>query len=226
MATRCHAVIAFIHIQAILTLALYPGKHCDEEDGLLIADKHRPELGYLSPWLHHIRQGCQMVCGFWDTVSNGPLGNLANSWEIPTMAEDETSSRIAEVLTAVTRPGGLGYRWPDEQKRCYSHAAADLSIALSGVYKLGETLTIWDAIRLWPLILSEDFIVQLKNLSPGALLLVACYTVALEKLDTVWFARDVHSTLRSNVYRHLDESMIAYAEQTTAPIQATLHISD
>lgn len=194
-ALDCHGIIAFIHLHTLYTFATIS---TDEIDTLFLADESRPELEYLSPWLYYIRHGCHLVCGFWDTIGNGPLASLALSWELPTMAEDDITADIAQHLVAATTS------FEPTPGLC-EQEARDLALALAAAFRMGDALTIWDAIRLWPLTLSLNFIALTKAETPAALMLLSIYGLILERLDGLWFAEGLSGAIQSSIDARLSE---------------------
>lgn len=194
-ALGCHGIIAFIHLHTLYTFAtIGTGKI----ETVFLADKSRPELDYLSPWLYYIRHGCHLVCGFWDTIGNGPLASLARSWDIPIGAENGTTADIAQHLMAAA--GSFG-SLPDPCEQ----EARDLALALMAAFQLGNALTIWDAIRLWPLTLSLEFIDLVKAETPAALMLLSIYCLILERLDSLWFAMGLSGAIQSRIDARLKD---------------------
>jgi hypothetical protein len=194
-ALDCHNIIAFIHLHTPYTFATISG---GEIDTLFLADKSRPDLDYLSSWLYYIRHGCHLVCGFWDTIGNSPLAFLARFWDIPIMTEDGATAEIAQHLVVALRSFGSV---PDIREQ----EARDLAIALTAAFQMGDALTIWDAIRLWPLTLSLEFIGLIKDEAPAALILSSIYCLILERLDRFWFAKGLSSTIQSTIDARLEE---------------------
>lgn len=91
----------------------------------------------------------------------------------------------------------------NRQKSVLAQDARGSALALSAADQMGDALTIWDAIRLWRLTVSLDFISQLRYEAPAALVLAACYCTVLGRLGGVWFARGLSTKLLSNIYSRL-----------------------
>lgn len=194
-ALGCHGIIAFIHLHTLYTFAtIGTGKI----DTVFLADKSRPELDYLSPWLYYIRHGCHLVCGFWDTIGNGPLASLALSWDIPITTEDGTTAEIAQNLVTAAQSFGPPSDLCEQEAR-------DLALALTAAFQMGDALTIWDAIRLWPLTLSLEFIGLIKAETPAALMLLSIYCLILERLDSLWFAMGLSGAIQSRIDARLGD---------------------
>lgn len=222
-ALECHGIIAFVHLHTLFSFAAFAIKSPFGMGSLFLTDSSRDDLDYVSPWLYYVRHGCHLVCGFWDTIGNGPLASLAASWDIPIMAEDGRSSKIAVVLSAVLDSGRT---WTSQtsnpEKSPCAQAASELALALNAAYELGSALTVWDAIRLWPLTVSVDFVSEIKEETPGAMMLVACYCIILEKLDGAWFAQGLSSRLLSNICTRLQKGQREVLEEVRGRIISIL----
>lgn len=222
-ALECHGIIAFIHVNTLLYFSNYGENSLSGVEDLFLADACRPDLGYLSPWLHYVRHGCHLVCGFWDTIGNGPLASLAASWDIPIMMEDERSSRIATILLSALDHDCLdGYQISDEIHNVYVQAASELALAINAAQKFGSALTIWDAIRLWLLTLSLDFVNEVKKETPRSMILLACYCIILESLGNAWFADGLSTRLLSLTLTKLQNGQRELLQEVTQRIASIL----
>ncbi|KAK7222157.1 hypothetical protein V2G26_010160 [Clonostachys chloroleuca] len=222
-ALECHGIIAFIHVNTLLYFSNYGENSLSGVEDLFLADASRPDLGYLSPWLHYVRHGCHLVCGFWDTIGNGPLASLAASWDIPIMMEDERSSRIATILLSALDHDCLdGYQISDEIHNVYVQAASELALAINAAQKFGSALTIWDAIRLWLLTLSLDFVNEVKKETPRSMILLACYCIILESLGNAWFADGLSTRLLSLTLTKLQNGQRELLQEVTQRIASIL----
>ncbi|KAF4435838.1 hypothetical protein F53441_13415 [Fusarium austroafricanum] len=200
-ALECYAIIAFIHIHILWSFTTFAsGQVKDSDELFLCSDK--ADMDYMAPWLYYVRHGCQLVCGFWDAIGNGPLGTLARSWEIPILAEDKLSEQFTELFLSIMEDS---CEVSEGEKADLHQAARDLALALSAAQALGSDLTVWDAIRLWPLTLSAGFIQQVRNKSPCALLLLGCYCVVLDQLNCHWFATGLSSRLLDGISASMNE---------------------
>ncbi|CAH0025377.1 unnamed protein product [Clonostachys rhizophaga] len=222
-ALECHGIIAFIHANTLLYFSNYGKDSSSGVEDLFLADASRPDLAYLSPWLHYVRHGCHLVCGFWDTIGNGTLASLAASWDIPIMMEDERSSRIATILlSALDHYCFDGCQISDQIQNVYVQAASDLALAINAAQKFGSALTIWDAIRLWPLTLSLAFVNEVKKERPRSMILLACYCIILEKLDDAWFAEGLSKRLLSLTRTKLQSGQREFLQEVTQRIASIL----
>lgn len=214
---ECHGIIAFIHCYTLYSFAIWRREGDVALAGdLFLSDSSRSDLEYLSPWLYYVRHGCELVCDFWNTIGNGPLAPLALSWDIPILTEDERSSKIAELLAAAIGDAG-------ESRGVLIQAAEELSLAFMAANQMGEALTVWDAVRLWPLTLSLEFLSLLHRDMPTALILVACYCIILERLDALWFSARLSSTLLANIHTRLGERDRQLLQELRADILSILN---
>ncbi|CAG9997114.1 unnamed protein product [Clonostachys byssicola] len=222
-ALECHGIIAFIHVNTLLYFSNYGIDSLSGIEDLFLADASQLGLGYLSSWLHYVRHGCHLVCGFWDTIGNGPLASLAASWDIPIIMEDERSSQIATILlSALDHDCFDGHQISDQLQTIYVQAANELALAINAAREFGSALTIWDAIRLWPLTLSLDFVDEVKKETPRSMTLLACYCIILENLDDVWFAEGLSTRLFSTTCRKLQKGQRELLHEVTQRIRSIL----
>lgn len=214
---NCDAILAFAHFLVIYSFA------ADQPDErLLLADPSSPHPGLLCSWLYFIRNGCLLVCEFWDQIERGPLGPLANSWEspMPTLDEDPArlhmKSHLLSLIPGTAEPGEE--LWSASVCETYRDAALQLSWALAAARTLSdEEFTTWDAVRVWPMEVSVPFMELLTQGHPASLVLLAHYCRLLERLEPHWYFEGRTNTLIQAI---LDRLGSAWRERLRASLQA------
>ncbi|KAJ6447299.1 Mir1 [Purpureocillium lavendulum] len=206
---NCHAVLAFAHLLVVYSFA------ADQPDErLLLADPSSPHPGLLSSWLYFIRNGCLLVCDFWDLIERGPLGPLAQSWEsaLPDLEQDPIRLQMQSHLLSLIPDAAVGGTaggelWPADICETYRDAAARLSWALAAARTLGDDeFTTWDAVRLWPMEVPVSYMEILSKGHPAALVLLAHYCRLLERLEPHWYFEGRAGTLIQSIIGGLSEA--------------------
>lgn len=216
--TSCHPVLAFIHLQVIWAFAT-------AHDSLLSAAES-VETDGMALWLYNVRHGCHIICGYWDTAGNGPLGSLVHSWGIPIIAPDDRSTRISDLLLSIAEQSKPAYDWSGDTSGVYAQAASELALALSAAQALGPALTAWDAIRLWPLTVSIDYVALVNQQHPGAMALLACYCIILGKIQSSWYTEGLCSRVLDSVFNRLDKSWGSLVQRLRLDILSILESLD
>jgi hypothetical protein len=183
----------------------------------LFTDPSSPEPHLMCSWLYFIRNGCLLVCDYWEHIENGPLRSLALCWEMPIAGADELSSKLGmssylvSLIPEHTTPQNESASverelWSEATRKTYCEAATQLSWAIAASQVLnGDQFTTWDAVRSWPMAISTEFIDLLANNHPGALILMAHYCGLLERLQAHWYFEGRATTLRDRVMERLDK---------------------
>lgn len=181
--SNCHAILAFTHL---LVLYCFATEHQDEN--LLLVAEEREDITPL--WLHFLRSGCAMLCSVWEILEIGPFRALAAAWEkqfdLPKSIDILISKNLASLLEAVPTPWSAD-AWSDDECIEYRDAASYLALALSCSKTIGRPWTAWDVLRIWPIRLSEKFMAMLAASHPGALILLAHYSVLLQNIEDQWY---------------------------------------
>lgn len=201
----CHSIMVFSHLLVIYSFALER-----QDERLLIVDGNRSDV--LPSWLHFLRNGCLMVCSVWDQIENGPVKELASQWEVPVEISEEGKLPLTDHLLSVIPSEDSQYAWSEEARRLYTDAAVELGRAFMCTRTLGEKLTTWDALRLWPMKISVDYMNLLNQWHPGALILLAHYCILLQKLDTHWYFEGRATKLLSTILKRLDTRWHCFIE--------------
>lgn len=189
---NCDAVLAFAHLLVIISFA----NSSNDEDLLLVSPpafpmpisivnggSNAPQTtteSILPPWLYLLRTGCSILCEIWDLLENGPVQALARQWEIPIAVEEDTPSPMLTHLLALipTYPA-----WTDEEVKIYTGTAVELDLAYRYKEVYGEKFTNWDALRVWPIAISDEYTEMLARQHPGALVLLGFYCVMLKMME-------------------------------------------
>ncbi|KFZ10144.1 hypothetical protein V501_05329 [Pseudogymnoascus sp. VKM F-4519 (FW-2642)] len=177
---NCDAVFAFSHLLVIYSFAAER-----EDEQLFLVESNT--LKVLPSWLYFIRNGCSMLCDVWDEVESGPVGSLVSVWDIPiTFLEAEQKPLMDSLLSAIPLQG-FEDSWSEDACEIYREAATELGVAFSCTQGPSAGFTTWDALRIWPMRISEAYLNLLSQLHPGALILVAHYCILLQRLDSHWY---------------------------------------
>lgn len=203
--SNCHAILACCHLLVIYSFAT------DEPDEpLLLADTSSLYPGLLCDWLYFIRNGCHLVCEYWNHIETGPLAQLASSWESPALGIDEvqgksrTMERLLSPLTQVGREPE-DEAWPDHICDLYRDAATQLGEAFAASQVLSsDNFTTWDAIRVWPMHVSAAYMKLLAQGHPAALILLAYYCLLLNRLESHWYFEGKAAKLLNNILSRLE----------------------
>jgi hypothetical protein len=208
---NCNAVLVFSHLLVIYSFAT---DFHDSDDKLLLASPSDTRMDMMCSWLYFIRNGCVAVCDYWDMIESGPLAPLANSWEsdIPGLRDDAPEPSLTEHLLFIApsnedskdeHPGS--HPWSERVREVYRDSATQLAWAFTAAQSLrGEDFTTWDAVRLWPMEISTEYIALLVQEHPAALILLAHYCLLLERLQPHWYFEGRVPQLLNAILERLD----------------------
>jgi hypothetical protein len=203
----CNALLAFSQLLII---------HCfaseeQDEDLLLVKEKH--ELG-LPDWLHIIRGNCTIFKTVLQFIKNGPLKPLKmegieGEYLSPVPANPEYSRRLGRLLAAISisRKNRIAQQVTEGSLSPLPGALLELSRAFSkaDAARSHSIFTIWTAVYIWPVQVSQDYLDLLKDRDPAALILLAHYCILLEPLDSHWYMNGYSKRLLSRIYNQLDQ---------------------
>jgi hypothetical protein len=71
-------------------------------------------------------------------------------------------------------------KWPEEICGLYRDTARDLGRAFGTTLALDNKFTAWEALPIWPMLISEEYMDLLRTLQPSALILLDHYSSYLE----------------------------------------------
>ncbi|RDW81820.1 hypothetical protein BP6252_02932 [Coleophoma cylindrospora] len=141
---NCDAVFLFSHILVIYSFA---SERLD--DHLLLVQPD--ESAVLPSWLYFLRSGCSLLCNVWETLDSGSVKALVSAWEIPITASEDYQMHPLDTFLEAIPPPTSEDAWSEEICQIYRESAAELTWAFSCMRALGELLTFWDALRVWPM---------------------------------------------------------------------------
>jgi hypothetical protein len=194
---NCHSILVFSHLLVIYSFALER-----QDERLFIVEGNETDV---SPsWLHFLRNGCLMVCSVWDLIEDGPVKELASQWEVPIEISEEGKLPLVDHLLSVIPSQDSQYAWSVEECRLYTNTAIELGQAFACTRTLDEKFTTWDALRIWPMLISLGFMNLLNNWHPGALILLCHYCILLKKLEAHWYFEGRATRLLTTIFKHLD----------------------
>jgi Orsellinic acid/F9775 biosynthesis cluster protein D/Fungal specific transcription factor domain len=194
---NCHAVLVYSHL-----LVIYSFASEEQDERLLLVEPTGTDV--LPNWLYFLRSGCSLLCTVWHELESGPVKALSLAWETPiNVSEDFESEKRDYFLSVLFTPSSCA-AWPEETCRILHAAAIELGSAFSCTRALGETFTTWDALRVWPMRISVDYMYLLNKWHPGALILLAHYCILLLKVEQHWYFEGRAKRLLETIMSRLD----------------------
>lgn len=210
-AENCHAILAFVHILAICSLASEP-----ENERLLLVDPDGPDA--VSHWLMFLRSGCDYVNAIRDSVEQGPLTALLCEWEKPMDIYGGLRTPLVEQLLSVIPSQDCEDAWSVRECQIYRDAVHELGYAFICAEKLGKDFNTWDAVRVWPMLVSLNYFHLLQDSHPGALIALAHYCLLLHKLDGRWYLQGRAKKLLGHILQRLDPKWYSHVEWAMAEL--------
>lgn len=211
---NCDAVFAFSHLLVIYSFA------ADREDEQLFLVESN-SLKVLPSWLYFIRSGCSMLCDVWSQLQSGPVGSLVSVWEIPIAFSKAEQERLMDSLLSAIPLQDSEEPWSEDVCEVYREAATELGVAFSCTQDPDAGFTAWDALRIWPMRISEAYLNLLGQQHPGALILVAHYCILLQRLDSHWYFEGRAKRLLFTVLTCLDRRWHHIIEWPLAEMEDT-----
>ncbi|KFY02230.1 hypothetical protein O988_02303 [Pseudogymnoascus sp. VKM F-3808] len=209
---NCDAVFAFSHLLVIYSFAAER-----EDDQLFLVESNA--LDTLPSWLYFIRCGCVMLCDVWDQLESGPVGSLVSACEIPiTFSEDEQEPLIDLLLSAIPSQGSED-SWSEDVCKIYRDAATELGVAFASTQDPNSGFAAWDALRIWPMRISDAYLNLLGQKHPGALILLAHYCILLQRLNSHWYFEGRAKRLLLTAMSCLDTRWHHFIERPLAEIE-------
>ncbi|KAL3471204.1 hypothetical protein BJX99DRAFT_237959 [Aspergillus californicus] len=220
---NCHAILGMAYILVVYSFA---STHCydplSESDStgtdLFLIDnspRDQESKAILPTWLYFLRGGCSMICDVWDQIQQGPFSALMQAWEIDLEGPDERDpvllSRLLAVIptTPTSSPGGSDttdkdYKlWSEDIIAVYSQAAIQLSRSFAYLHRTQSTITTWDVLRVWPMEVSMEYMNLLHDEHPGALILLAHYSILLKYMEKYWYFESRAKSLMLGIQKRL-----------------------
>ena len=160
-----------------------------------------------------------MLCNVWNLLETGPVKALALMWEVPIeISGDYKPSLVSDLLCAIPSASSE-IAWPEEVCKIYRDAAVELGWAFAYTNALGDGFTTWDALRIWPMRISVDYMNLLGTWHPSALILLAHYCILLRKVERHWYFEGRASGLFSTIFHRLDTRWHEYIERPLEEIE-------
>jgi len=149
-----------------------------------------------------------MFCDVWGDIGTGPVRYLAESWE------------LLDALCQTPHPALLEYFMtipandePEEVRACYTESAIALAKNFSCLPFLNDRITTLEVVRYWPIQNSLEFVDLLEKWHPGALILLAHYSIIMHRMSArSWAIKGTAAHLLSIIVRRLDASWHRYIE--------------
>lgn len=199
---NCNTILAFIHISTICSFAFEP-----ENERLLIVDPSSADI--VSGWLSLVRSGCEYVHTVSETLLGGPLKVLLCNYDLGDKPK-HIPLPLVERLLSIIPASSSNDAWTDEECEVYSKAVQELGTGFAYANSLGSRLNTWVVLRVWPMVVSIDFLTMLRQEHPGALIALAHYCALLHRLDGKWYAQGRAMRLLGHIFRKLDPKWHAY----------------
>jgi hypothetical protein len=203
---NCDAIIVFSHL-----LVIYAFASELQDERLLLVETNATE-DVVPTWLYFFRNGCSLFCEVWDRLESGPVKALTFGWEIPKEVSDDNKTHLVDYLHSVVLSQSAKMGWPENACRILNDAAVELAWAFSCMRVLGEGFTAWDALRIWPMRISVEYMNLLSSWHPGALILLAHYCILLRKAESHWYFEGRATRLLSDILHRLDGKWHSYVK--------------
>ena len=127
----------------------------------------------------------------------------------PVPENPEYAQRLGGLLDAISFSGKnrIAQKVTEGSLSPLPGALVELSRAFSKAQaaRSRSVFTIWTAIYIWPVQVSQDYLDLLKNRDPAALILLAHYCILLEPLESHWYMNGYSKRLLSRIYNQLDQ---------------------
>ncbi|KAL3420152.1 hypothetical protein PVAG01_08651 [Phlyctema vagabunda] len=197
------AVYAFTNL---LVVYVFASEDFDNSLLLVNGDEGLPQ------WLNFIRNGCAMLGPVWMNVATGPMRVLISKAQatlecVTDVMAWEAIEYDPRPLLSFIPPFESEFAWSEKDCMTYFKAAIELGKAFSCVDDMATTMSTWDAMHMWPMRLTDDFMLLLKDWHPAALILMAHYCVLLKGLENHWFFCNRSARMIRTIYSRLDENL-------------------
>ncbi|KAL4878195.1 hypothetical protein BJY04DRAFT_221344 [Aspergillus karnatakaensis] len=184
----------------------------------------------LPNWLYFMRGSCCMLQGVMDYILTGPVHALFDAWKYQPREEDDggretvllrhllsiippvgiesallplTPGSTASISAAGTA-GDLRSHWTPSTIATYTQAARQLNTSFLYLRRQHPaTITAWNVLRVWPMVVSLDYINLLAAEHPGALILLAHYCILLKSMERFWYFEGKARVLIVGIQRRL-----------------------
>lgn len=221
-AENCNACFAFSS-----TLALYAWASPDCNSNLVFADTSSPvDKDATVEWVRLIRGTYSLLLAAQDWMSDGPLQPLLSLYEgQPAWAPHEaepTSILDPEVqskFTALKELWEPSSDWPEpdhESVEALKEALSLLQEAYSMLCSEDKRVCFTSVVFSWPIRVPEKYITMVNKRVPQALVILAHYSLLLNKLGDFWWMNGMSRHLLQTVHRTLGkkwESWISWPLQ-------------
>ncbi|KAJ5428821.1 transcriptional regulator family: Fungal Specific TF [Penicillium cf. griseofulvum] len=189
------AVLAFAFFLVIYAL----GSESNDQPLFLSNDNNQEDVPYLE-WIEILRNGCSMLCPVWTELTTSPLAPFTALWRDDLgVTPDLNDPLLIRLLSVIP-----DYEFESNEYYIYRDSAVKLTQAFAFMERSGPSSTIWDALNSWPMHVSPEYLVLLKQNNPGALLLLAYYAMLLQPLEREWFLKGRVMKLIDEISRRLN----------------------
>ena len=214
--TTCHALFAFASILAVLEFA---APECP--DGLMfLVPEDNAEL---PAWLHLVRGGCSLLYTLWPLILEGPMKPLIGLGQDPTdIAKGPDDHHLTALLPLFSSHSAV-LAADLVELEVYSASLDVLRWVFTLPYVNESSFTYRYLIQLWPAKVPQNLIAWLNERRPGALILLACYCVLLDRVQNCWYVEGRAAQLMSHVRANLDPGLwtwIQWPLQVIEPLES------
>ncbi|KAJ5382397.1 transcriptional regulator family: Fungal Specific TF [Penicillium concentricum] len=151
-------------------------------------------------WIEILRNGCSMLCPVWAKLTTSPLASFTALWrDYLAVTTNPNDPLLISLLSVI----------PDDESEStdyyiYRDSAVRLTQVFTFIKLCGPSSTIWDVLYAWPMHVSPEYLALLKLNNPGALLLLAYYSILLQPLQGEWFLKGRVMKLIDEIARRLN----------------------
>lgn len=199
-ASNCNAILIFTHL-----LVIYSFASETEDEKLIMAPEENEGL---PSWLYYLREGCAMLCKVWYAIASGPIAPLSSAWQSTGLDLSKLPPPpLLDYFLSVPQSG-----WSPAVRTTYATAALELARAFKVIDAVGDEVSTWDVIRIWPMRRISAYMELLREWHPAALLLLAHYAIILKKVDGYWYFEGQAARLLRTARGRLSEEWWPYIE--------------
>ena len=210
---NCYALFMFSHI--IITFAFTT--HMEET--LL---SNRPLHEGIRGSFQYIRGTSLVTSSAWNLIENSPMKALITPKDKIPKLSGVTSDTLVKALLSAIPAHKDSENWNERACEIYRECAMELGRAFRCCRPNDDGLNIWDAVWMWPLNISEDYLDLLERGHPAALILLAQYCVLLVNVEFYWYIGEWGRKILKDIYQCLDETDRAWIQRPLAEVGMSL----
>jgi cellulose synthase/poly-beta-1,6-N-acetylglucosamine synthase-like glycosyltransferase len=155
-------------------------------------------------WLLLFRGTVSIIASVNESLKSGPLAPMFTLGRRRSLAWEARSTANQSFLVNLRRLIEDTVEDPIELK-CYADAIDDLGKSFATILEVGSPNCETADIFIWLLRISDQFLNQLKQRTPEALVIFGYYCVILKELEWAWWMQGFSIHMIRAIYLHLDE---------------------